>query len=642
MYFDFEDRRPDTPLLDRPLTRLEQILLTIIAYLLIVIAIIVYPRLPFVKAAEAARLAKLEEQRKQQEQEDLRDRAQFVFVAPNVEIETKVPPKLAELSDRTRRAQTMEKAPNPKNDVAFSRGNSAEKIITDARKERTQPGEKPSEAAKGNTDDNGRRRDRTRTRWRCRPRRRRPSRATSRRRNPTLGGQPSGLLSDAIRNVNKYSQGESLQNVQGNGDFGPSIQFDTKGVEFGPWLRRFIAQIRRNWFVPYAAMSLRGNVVLGFKVHKDGSITDLQIMRPSAIDAFTKSAFNAIKLSNPTVPLPLEFPDENAPFIVTFYFNETPPAAAAHSNADAHAADRTVVRPGGARGVRGRPLPGGVKPRLVAIVGPTATGKSALGIALAERFDGEIVSCDSTAVYRGFDIGTDKVPAAEQRGIPHHLVDVVDPTEEYSAARYAREAAAVIRDITSSGKLPILVGGTGLLLPRADARAVRRAEPRRAAAPAARACRGAARPRDAAPLAGEGGSGVGVADPVRRRETRRPRARGVAADRPSADRPFRRDGVAAARVRRPRRSRCGSPQEETADRVARRVDKQFEQGLLDEIRGLLAQRRSRDRAAVHGSRLPAGARAPARRARRGGDARTDRPREPQVLAAAVDLVQERA
>src|SRR5450759_5750227 len=103
-----------------------------------------------------------------------------------------------------------------------------------------------------------------------------------------------------------------------------------------------------------------------------------------------------------------------------------------------------------------------LSPRLLAIVGATATGKSALGIALARPLGGEVVSCDSTAVYRGFDIGTDKVPVAEQRGIPHHMVDVVGPTEEYSAARYAREAAAVIRDITSRGKLPILVGGTGL------------------------------------------------------------------------------------------------------------------------------------------------------------------------------------
>jgi len=102
-----------------------------------------------------------------------------------------------------------------------------------------------------------------------------------------------------------------------------------------------------------------------------------------------------------------------------------------------------------------------VKPVLVAILGPTATGKSALALAVAERYDGEIINCDSTAVYRGFDIGTDKLPRIAQRGIPHHLVDIVDPTDEYTAAQYARDAARTIRDIHDRGRLPLVVGGTG-------------------------------------------------------------------------------------------------------------------------------------------------------------------------------------
>ena len=82
-------------------------------------------------------------------------------------------------------------------------------------------------------------------------------------------------------------------------------------------------------------------------------------------------------------------------------------------------------------------------------------------MAIARRFGGEIVACDSTAVYRGLDIGTDKVPPDEQGGIPHHLVDVVDATETYSAARYARDAADAIRAISARQRLPIVVGGTG-------------------------------------------------------------------------------------------------------------------------------------------------------------------------------------
>jgi tRNA dimethylallyltransferase len=99
---------------------------------------------------------------------------------------------------------------------------------------------------------------------------------------------------------------------------------------------------------------------------------------------------------------------------------------------------------------------------VLAVLGPTATGKSSLALMLAERLDGEIVNCDSTAVYRGFDIGTDKVPVSERRGIPHHLIDIVPPTAEYNAADFARDAARAIAEIHARGRVPILAGGTGL------------------------------------------------------------------------------------------------------------------------------------------------------------------------------------
>ena len=98
---------------------------------------------------------------------------------------------------------------------------------------------------------------------------------------------------------------------------------------------------------------------------------------------------------------------------------------------------------------------------MLAVLGPTASGKSALGLSLAQRHNGEIINCDATAVYRGFDIGTDKVAVEAQRGIPHHLIDIADPTEVYTAAQYARDAASAIRDVHRRGRLPILVGGTG-------------------------------------------------------------------------------------------------------------------------------------------------------------------------------------
>ena len=98
------------------------------------------------------------------------------------------------------------------------------------------------------------------------------------------------------------------------------------------------------------------------------------------------------------------------------------------------------------------------------LLGPTASGKTALSLALAERFNGEIVSCDSVAVYRDFEIGTAKPTAAERARVPHHCIDIVSPEREYSAGEYQRDGRGAIGDITARGKLPIVTGGTGLYL----------------------------------------------------------------------------------------------------------------------------------------------------------------------------------
>ena len=107
---------------------------------------------------------------------------------------------------------------------------------------------------------------------------------------------------------------------------------------------------------------------------------------------------------------------------------------------------------------------GGADLDLLVITGPTATGKTALGVSAALDFGGEVVSADSMQLYRRMDIGTAKPSTAEMCGIPHHMIDVADPNEPYSVSRYVREASACVDDIISRGKLPIIVGGTGLYI----------------------------------------------------------------------------------------------------------------------------------------------------------------------------------
>jgi len=101
---------------------------------------------------------------------------------------------------------------------------------------------------------------------------------------------------------------------------------------------------------------------------------------------------------------------------------------------------------------------------IICLAGPTASGKTALAVALAQALNGEVVSCDSMQVYKFMDIGTAKPTLAEMQGIPHHMIDVADPREDYSVSRYCKDAAPIVEDIVSRGKTAIIAGGTGLYM----------------------------------------------------------------------------------------------------------------------------------------------------------------------------------
>ena len=103
-------------------------------------------------------------------------------------------------------------------------------------------------------------------------------------------------------------------------------------------------------------------------------------------------------------------------------------------------------------------------PKLIVIAGPTASGKTSLGIELALKFNGEIISADSRQVYKGLDIGSGKVTREETKGITHHLIDILNPEEKYSVYKFKKDCLNLIQDISSRGKIPIIVGGTGLYI----------------------------------------------------------------------------------------------------------------------------------------------------------------------------------
>jgi outer membrane biosynthesis protein TonB len=289
MYFDFEDYRPDTPSLTAPMTRREAVLLALLLHAVLFIVYLITPASWFqvVRAVPVV--------------PDSQQELTYTRVEPMREL-PRAPKPLAPPSDLDRRSSTVEKPPMPKEPDPYSKGNTPDKVEGAAAEKMKGP-ESPT-----------------------------PSTSDASQASKPLADlgllspapKPAGgNLGQSLKNLQQYLKDQNFDNQKGGQtDTDAAIQFDSKGVDFGSWLRRFEAQVRRNWFIPQSAMMLQGHVVLTFYVHKNGAITDLQILAPSTVQSFTMSSFNALKLSNPTVPLPPEYPDEKAFFTVTFLYNE--------------------------------------------------------------------------------------------------------------------------------------------------------------------------------------------------------------------------------------------------------------------------------------------------------------------------------
>ena len=323
MYFDLDDRGWDFGSIARGPSWREGILLSIIIHLLAVLFIVLKPEWPLAgtNPEEIARQIELKRQR------DAEAAKRFVFVMPREDLEALKPPPTLDLSDKNRMARAPDRAPKPTNPLPFSRGNTPEEVDVpggppvppqpppsegDAAAARDERAGQPKPGPEGDTGGSafilpG-------------PLEAPPAGSASR------PGGLQGTIAEALRNLQRYTQGQQLENPQGGGGaFGPAIQFDTKGVEFGPWVRRFVAQVKHNWLVPLSVMSNRGHVVITFNVHRDGRLTDLVVVGPCNVESFNNAAFNALLASNPTYPLPPEYPAPQAFFTVTFYYNEEPP-----------------------------------------------------------------------------------------------------------------------------------------------------------------------------------------------------------------------------------------------------------------------------------------------------------------------------
>jgi len=308
MYFDFDDRYSDVEPVGRAINLRDGVVVSIVVHALIIAVLLFAPEiLPERQLSAEDDIVRLEP-------EPRTEAPRFVFVQPKLDLRAPKPPERGELSDIDRQARAVERPPAMTNPLPYARGNSTERVESrpDERARGRGPAEQPAPEAPPQVET--------------------PEQALEAAKEGRYAMQqpqsaqppPGGQLGEALRNLQKYVDKESFDNQSGSSqEFGP-LQFDTKGVEFGPWVRRFVAQVKRNWFVPYAAMSLRGRVVITFYVHRNGTLSDVTVISPSSVDSFNLAARNALLASNPTEPLPPEYPEDKAFFTVTFFYNESP------------------------------------------------------------------------------------------------------------------------------------------------------------------------------------------------------------------------------------------------------------------------------------------------------------------------------
>jgi TonB family protein len=277
MFLDLQNYHPEEPRVPRAISVREGVLLSLVAHLVGVLVWVLMPKYtpaPIVAAPV--------------------DPVQFVQLTPLAAVPTP-------------RAVTRERAPQPENDAPLVKGTTPEKVLG-------APEEKPAGPPSPPVPDP--------------PAAQPPTTASTTTAPPVTAADPTppqpragGGLAESIRNLQKYLHAESFDNPKGGqNNYGSDIKFDDRGVDFGPWLARFKAQIERNWRPPDAM--LKGHVVFQFWVLKNGTIIGVQMVQPSPVESYNVSAMSALKLSNPTMKLPDEYPTDRVLFTVTFHYNE--------------------------------------------------------------------------------------------------------------------------------------------------------------------------------------------------------------------------------------------------------------------------------------------------------------------------------